>query len=87
MEITKIDETTQMMTSRGIEGKRAGCKVCIYYTNATCSTPNLKFRICQGCPRAVGFIKKNAVQSLFNHIKSFSISLLSKLPGKAPLLK
>lgn len=85
MEIIRIDETNQTLINRGIDGKRPGCKVCIYYTDVTCSVPNLKFRICQGCPRAAGLIKKNAVNSLFDHIKSFTISLLNKLPGQAPL--
>ncbi len=87
MEITKIDETNQTLISRGIEGRKPGCKMCIYYTDVTCSVPNLRFRICLGCPRAVGYVKKNAVQSLFNHIKSLTISLLNKLPGQAPLSK
>lgn len=87
MEITRIDETNQALISRGIGRKKTGCKVCIYYAEITCSIPKLKFRICQGCPRAVGLVKKNAAQALFKHIRSFAISLLNILPGQSPLSK
>ena len=79
MEITRIDETKHTLISQELEGRSAGCKVCLYYPEMICTLPKLRLRICQGCPRAMRYVRKNVMRSLFEHIKALAISLIKNL--------
>ena len=79
MEINKVDDTGQSQMSEEINLRRKSGHACIYYPQENCSVPNLKFKICQSCPRACQFIRKNVVKSVFDHVKSLAISLLSHM--------
>ncbi|MBU0672453.1 MAG: hypothetical protein KJ732_05450 [Candidatus Margulisbacteria bacterium] len=77
MEINRIDETSEAAASQEIGLSKLGGKPCIYYPEVSCRAPKLRFKICNGCPRCQQFAQQNVVKSVFNHIKSFAVSLLA----------
>lgn len=79
MEITKIDETNQVVVSQEVRLKKAWGQACIYYPEEPCSLPRLQFRICRTCPRAAQYVRKNVVRSIFEYIKAFAISLMKSM--------
>jgi hypothetical protein len=79
MEISKVEETNQAMVSEEVRLRKTGGRVCIYYSESICVLPRLRFQICRSCPRATQYVRKNVVRSIFEHIKSFAVSLLKSM--------
>ena len=79
MEISKIEETSQAMVSEEVRLHKMDSRACIYYPESICVLPRLQFQICRSCPRAAQYIRKNVVRSIFEHIKSFAVSLLQSM--------
>jgi hypothetical protein len=78
MEITKVDESKKVLIGQEVKS-RTSKKVCIYYPGMLCTLPNLRLRICRGCPQAAGLVRKNVIRLMYDYIKSFSISLMKSL--------
>jgi hypothetical protein len=79
MDIPKIEETGQAVGDKEIRSRNAGCQSCIYYPEVRCSIPQMQFKICRSCPRCCQGLRTNPVRSIFDHIKSFAISLLKNM--------
>ena len=84
MEVNKIDDTNKPLEARDIRHMRIDTRFCLYYPEAACKAPETCFRICADCPRMTQYTKQNVVRSLFDHIKSFSISLLERMNIQLP---
>ena len=79
MEINKIDEAKQAILSQEVKTQKLKGRVCIYCPDIICTAPRLQFKICRTCPRAAQYIRKNAIRSIFDYIKSLAISLLKSM--------
>lgn len=79
MEVSKIEEANQPLGAQEVRGKKTEGKSCIYYPETVCKAPESRFKICQNCPRMGQYAQKNTVRAIFNHIKSFAISLLERM--------
>ncbi|MFH1542262.1 MAG: hypothetical protein ABIE84_04140, partial [bacterium] len=79
MQITKIDESIQATLNQQIQTAKTGCKLCIYFANKACKLPNIQFAICKSCPKAVQYLKANAVGNLFSKIKGLAIMMMGKM--------
>ncbi|MEE8637599.1 MAG: hypothetical protein V3T21_00980 [Candidatus Margulisiibacteriota bacterium] len=79
MEISKIEEASQVAVGQEVRMQKLKGRVCIYFPEMVCSAPRLQFGICRACPRAAQYIRKNAIRSIFDYIKSFAISLLKSM--------
>ena len=77
--INGIEEIGKVGASDEIKQRKLGGKACAYYPEAVCTLPNLKFNICQQCPRAAGCGPKNEVKSVFDHVKAIAISFLNNM--------
>lgn len=76
MEITPIEEIQQPRGNQKVMMQKLKGKVCIYYPDLICTAPRLQFKICRTCSRAVEYIRKNVVRSIFEYVKSVAISFL-----------
>ena len=79
MEVSRIEETNRTSISHQVDSLRSDKRICLYYAHILCRAPKLRFKICQGCPRLGGHVRKNAVKFIFSYIKSFSIHLVKSL--------
>jgi len=79
MEISRVEETSQTTVSEEVRLRKTDSRACIYYPETICVLPRLQFQICRSCPRAAQYIRKNVVRSIFEHIKSFAVSLLKSM--------
>ena len=79
MDIARIEETNQAAANEEISLRRAGNRVCIYYPEMICAAPKLQFKICRNCARCSRSATNDPVRSVFDHIRSFAISLLERM--------
>ncbi|PIS30256.1 hypothetical protein COT42_03515 [Candidatus Saganbacteria bacterium CG08_land_8_20_14_0_20_45_16] len=72
---TKKSEVEPATLKKGLPGKLAKKKPCVYYPAVECLLLQFKFRLCQSCRRAAPYVKKDEVKNIFEYIKSRAISL------------
>lgn len=79
MQASEISEINRTEASAGAHELKENGKCCIYYQEAKCKLPGLRFQICNSCPRATQFIKTNPVESVFSRIRALTIMFMNNM--------
>ena len=79
MEASEISEIKRTEASDGAYELKDSGKCCIYYQEAACKLPGLRFKICNACPRASRSIKTNPVESVFSRIRALAVMFISNM--------
>lgn len=83
MEVNKIDEASQMASTKDVDAAKIRGKTCIYDTQKICCAPRLTFKVCRSCPRAAQYIRQNVVQNIFGKIKGLAITMMNMMGGSS----
>lgn len=79
MEVTSVKELKQALSNDEVKLRRADRHACVYYPEARCEAPRMRFGICRTCPRCASSSNKQIVRDLFNRIKALAIMLMRQM--------